>query len=94
MDAINRGLKELPDNKDLLDARMKIAEAITSDTDEERAKRAREDPEIRNILMDPTIQQCLKEISEDPRAVARFSRDQHIMSKLNRLIEAGILQVR
>jgi hypothetical protein len=57
---------------------------------EERAKKARDDPEIKIILSDPTIQKVLEAARSDPQAINRAMKDESLRIKLEKLIASGI----
>jgi stress-induced-phosphoprotein 1 len=53
------------------------------------------DPEIQAILMDPTIRQVLTDMQENPAFAQRaLSGDASIRAKVEKLIAAGVLQVK
>lgn len=60
---------------------------------EERRNRAMADPEIQQILTDPVIAQVLKDFESDPRGAQQHLKNPEIMTKLNKLITAGIIKV-
>eukprot|EP00038_Savillea_parva_P007823 m.172759 g.172759 ORF g.172759 m.172759 type:complete len:337 (-) comp13580_c0_seq1:303-1313(-) len=60
---------------------------------EERAQRAMQDPEIQAIMGDPVMQQILKQMQEDPGAVQEHLKNPAILEKIQKLAEAGILQM-
>lgn len=91
----DKGLKIDPANEECLEGKQKTQQAIyQSPPDEERAKRAMDDPEIRAILSDPRIQQVLKEVKENPTAAVGAMSDPFIAQSLQKLIAAGILGVK
>lgn len=59
IDAYNKGLEIDPSNAELLDGRQKTYVAIQSAPDEERIRRAQQDPEIQAILQDSTMMNVL-----------------------------------
>lgn len=52
------------------------------------------DPEVQGILKDPVMQNVLREMQEDPKAAQHHLRAPEIMRKLNKLVGAGIIQLR
>jgi stress-induced-phosphoprotein 1 len=53
------------------------------------------DPEIQAILSDPTIRQVLTDFQENPKfAQQAVQNDKDIRSKIEKLIAAGVLQVK
>jgi stress-induced-phosphoprotein 1 len=74
---------------------MKINEANQSgEADPERQKRAMADPEIQQILGDPQMRSILQEMQTDPKKANSAMQDPDISAKLQKLIAAGVLQVR
>ena len=66
----------------------------TEDEVKDRQARAMADPEIHNILSDPIMRQVLNDMQSDPKAAATHMRHPDISSKLNKLMNAGIVQMR
>ena len=64
----------------------------TSGNDEERLRHAMADPEIQAIMRDPNIQQVLRDLQENPAAGQAALTDPDIMSKIQKLIAAGVLK--
>ena len=62
--------------------------------DPERQKRAMADPEIQAILGDPQMRSILQEMQTDPKKANAAMQDPDISAKLQKLIAAGVLQVR
>eukprot|EP00826_Nyctotherus_ovalis_P044733 TRINITY_DN4865_c0_g1_i12.p1 TRINITY_DN4865_c0_g1~~TRINITY_DN4865_c0_g1_i12.p1 ORF type:complete len:564 (+),score=207.99 TRINITY_DN4865_c0_g1_i12:207-1898(+) len=88
----NNGLAIDPNNQECLEGRQKTQTAIySSGPDEERAKRAMEDPEIRALMQDPRVVQVLKEAQENPTSLNAAMRDPFISQAIQKLIAAGVL---
>lgn len=62
--------------------------------DKERQARAMADPEIQSILGDPQMRSILNEMQTDPKKAQAIMNDPSIAAKLQKLIAAGVLQVR
>ena len=60
----------------------------------DRQARAMADPEIQNILSDPVMRQVLNDMQSDPKAAATHLRHPEISAKLQKLMNAGIVQMR
>ena len=73
---------------------MKINEANSDGPDAERQAHAMADPEIQSILRDPSIRQVLTDFQENPKYAQAAMSDPVIASKIEKLISAGILQVK
>ena len=56
--------------------------------------RAMADPEIQQILGDPQMRSILQEMQSDPKKVNAVMKDPAMSAKLQKLIAAGVLQVR
>merc|ERR1712127_257515 len=66
----------------------------SGEADPERQKRAMADPEIQAILGDPQMRSILQEMQTDPKKANAAMQDPDISAKLQKLIAAGVLQVR
>ena len=66
----------------------------TGEVDKERQARAMADPEIQAILGDAQMRAILQEMQTDPAKAQKAMRDPTIAGKLEKLIAAGVLQVR
>ncbi len=62
--------------------------------DRERGARAMEDPEIRNIMTDPVMQQVLQDMSNNPASAQQHLSNPEIAEKINTLIAAGVIQTK
>ena len=60
----------------------------------DRQARAMADPDIQNILSDPVMRQVLNDMQSDPKAASTHLRHPEIASKLQKLMNAGIVQMR
>lgn len=99
MDCYNKVLELDPNNADaknnLEHVISKINESNQSgEADPERQKRAMADPEIQAILGDPQLRSILNEMQTDPKKANAAMQDPDISAKLQKLIAAGVLQVR
>ncbi|KAK9838651.1 hypothetical protein WJX74_000655 [Apatococcus lobatus] len=96
------GLEKEPDNAELKDGLQRCMEAqykfnrgeATEDELKERQARAMSDPEVQNILSDPVMRQVLNDMQSDPKAAATHMRHPDIATKLQKLMNAGIVQMR
>ena len=59
-----------------------------------RQAKAMADPEIQGILSDPIMRQVLNDFQQDPKAAQQHMRQPQIMAKLQKLMAAGIVQMR
>ena len=53
-----------------------------------------EDPEVQAILKDPAMQSIMEQMQTDPKKAQAAMNDPTISAKLQKLIAAGVLQVR
>merc|ERR1712146_720593 len=99
MDCYNMVLELEPENADakqnleLVVARINEANQ-SGEADPERQKRAMADPEIQAILGDAQMRSILQEMQTDPKKAQAAMQDPDIGAKLQKLIAAGVLQVR
>ena len=102
MTTYSEGLKHDPTNEELRDGLRRCQEQISRGasgqlSEEEmkaRQERAMANPEIQAILSDPVMRQVLQDMSTDPKAAAEHQKNPMIMAKVQKLINAGIVQVR
>ena len=99
MDAYNMVLKLEPENADAKQQLENVVYQVnasnqTGEADPERQKRAMADPEIQAILGDAQMRSILQEMQTDPAKAQKAMRDPTIAGKLEKLIAAGVLQVR
>lgn len=67
----------------------------SNDEDPEKAReRALQDPEVQEILRDPGMRLLLEQMSQDPNAAREHLQNPEIFSKLMKLRQAGIIQMR
>ncbi|KAG7671793.1 putative Hsp70-Hsp90 organizing protein 3 [Nannochloris sp. 'desiccata'] len=96
------GLKHDPENAELKEGLMRCVQAINkmnrgdaSEEDlQERQAKAMADPEVQSILSDPVMRQVLSDMQEDPVSAQRHMKHPDVAFKINKLISAGVLQVR
>lgn len=76
----------------------KIQQALyaerANETDEETLKRASQDPEVRQLLEDPAMQQLLQQAQQDPRALQEAMKNPGVKRKIDKLVAAGIIRTR
>ncbi|KAJ0410880.1 hypothetical protein ATCC90586_007916 [Pythium insidiosum] len=94
-ESYEKGLAVDPENQDCKDGlRSVVAKIQSGETDEERARHGLADPEIQAILRDPVVQNVLNDFQTDPRAAQRHLQNASIMEKIEKLIAAGVLQMK
>ncbi|KAL4238083.1 Stress-induced-phosphoprotein 1 [Mactra antiquata] len=57
-------------------------------------KRAMENPEIQDILSDPAMRLILEQMQKDPNALREHLKNPEIATKIEKLLEAGIIAIR
>lgn len=57
-------------------------------------KRAMENPEIQEILSDPAMRLILEQMQKDPNALREHLKNPDVASKIEKLLEAGIIAIR
>ena len=66
----------------------------TNENPEKARERALQDPEVQEILRDPSMRVMLEQMSQDPGAVREHLQNPDILRKLMKLRDAGIVQMR
>ncbi|KAI3828881.1 hypothetical protein L1987_02992 [Smallanthus sonchifolius] len=102
LETYQEGLKHDPQNPELLEGVRSCVQQInrasrgdlTPDELKERQEKAMQDPEIQNILTDPVMAQVLKDLQENPKAAQDHMKNPSVMNKIQKLISAGIVQMR
>lgn len=98
LEAFDRGFAIDPASKECMEGKQRTMMLVqqtshtSSDNDEERMRHAMADPEIQQIMRDPNIQQILRDLQENPAAGQSALKDPTVMSKINKLIAAGVLK--
>ncbi|KAG2489588.1 hypothetical protein HYH03_011869 [Edaphochlamys debaryana] len=102
IETYNKGLELEPDNAELHDGLQRAVDAISrfasgqasAEEVKERQARSLSDPEVQNILKDPVMQQVLRDFQEDPKSAQKHLKSPEIMIKINKLVAAGIIQIK
>merc|ERR1711871_950345 len=97
MDSYEAGMALEPDNAACKQGLQKVMMKVNSASSEEQAERqahAMADPEIQQILQDPNIRQVLTDLQENPAYGQQAMQDPSIRGKIEKLIAAGVLQVK
>lgn len=97
MDSYKAGMQIEPDNKLCKDGLQKTISKVntgSAEDQQERQAHALADPEIQMILQDPSIRQVLNDFQENPSHAQRAMGDANIRAKIEKLIAAGVLQVK
>jgi stress-induced-phosphoprotein 1 len=67
---------------------------ISQEDLQEKQSKAMQDPEIQGILTDPIMRQVLMDFQENPSAAQHHLKDPGVAQKIQKLINAGIVQTR
>ncbi|EOA37530.1 hypothetical protein CARUB_v10011737mg [Capsella rubella] len=102
METYQEGLKHDPNNQELLDGVRRCVQQInkanrgdlTPEELKERQAKGMQDPEIQNILTDPVMRQVLSDLQENPSASQKHMQNPMVMNKIQKLISAGIVQMK
>ena len=102
LETYETGLKHDPENSELKEGMRRCITAInsmnrgdmTEEERKERQERAMADPEIQGILTDPIMTNVLREMQENPAAAQKHLSHPDIAKKMEKLIAAGIVQVK
>mmetsp|Transcript_69186 Transcript_69186/g.218860 ORF Transcript_69186/g.218860 Transcript_69186/m.218860 type:complete len:297 (+) Transcript_69186:125-1015(+) len=102
METYQAGLAKDPESDELKDGIQRCIQQLNrvarGDVSEEEAKerqaKGMADPEIQGILQDPIMRQVLQDFQENPKAAQEHTKNPGVMAKLQKLINAGIIQVK
>ncbi|XP_051114985.1 hsp70-Hsp90 organizing protein 3 [Andrographis paniculata] len=102
LETYREGLKHDPQNQELLEGVGRCMQQInkasrgdlTPEELKERQAKAMHDPEVQNILSDPVMRQVLVDLQENPNAAQEHMKNPQVMNKIQKLVNAGIVQVR
>lgn len=90
-EAFQAALELDENNAEALDGYRK---AMGSADPEELRKRALQNPEVQEILKDPAMQMILQQGQADPKALREHLQNPEVAKKFQKLMEAGIIQLR
>ncbi|KAL6004894.1 hypothetical protein ACLOJK_005451 [Asimina triloba] len=102
LETYQEGLKHDANNQELLDGVRRCIEQINKASRgdispeelKEKQAKAMHDPEIQNILSDPIMRQVLVDFQENPKAAQDHLKNPQVMDKIQKLVSAGIVQMR
>lgn len=90
--AYQRALEIDPNNAEALEGYRACTMAVHSDP-KEVWKKAMNDPEVQQILKDPAMRIILEQMQSDPKAVQEHLKNPQVASKIQKLLESGIIQI-
>jgi len=98
MSCYEKGLEFEPGNKELNEGMERVVAQLQKEeskmSDEERLKKAMNDPEVQSIMGDPAMRLILDQISTDPKALQDHLKNPVVLKKIQKLMEAGILRTK
>ncbi|CAL9029538.1 unnamed protein product [Prunus brigantina] len=102
LETYQEGLKHDASNQELLDGVRRCVQQINKasrgdlspDELKERQAKGMQDPEIQNILQDPVMRQVLIDFQENPKSAQEHTKNPMVMNKIQKLVSAGIVQLR
>ncbi|CAF4835372.1 unnamed protein product [Rotaria sp. Silwood1] len=92
MTVFNKALEIDPNNQEAMEGYQQCTAGSSNDPEEIR-KRALADPEIQQILDDPSMCLILEQMENEPMAIREHLRNPAIAQKIQKLMEAGILAI-
>lgn len=93
MSAYAKAIELDPDCQEAIDGYRQCALETNSNPEEIR-KRAMQDPEVQEILRDPAMRLILEQMQTEPRSVQDHLKNPEVRARIQKLIEAGLIQVR
>lgn len=92
LNSYQKALELDPQNAEALEGYRACSMSVHSNP-EEVWKKAMADPEVQGILKDPAMRMILEQMQSDPKAVQEHLRNPQIASKIQKLLESGIIQI-
>jgi len=102
LETYQAGLKHNEGNQELMDGVRRCVDQInkmnrgdiSAEELKEKQAKSMQDPEIQGILSDPVMRQVLTDFQENPKAAQEHMKNPMVMGKIQKLVNAGIVQVR
>jgi len=99
IETFDKALKIEPDNSEAKEGLQRTLGMVaqqqrSGSIDKEQAARSMQDPEIQAILQDPKMRSVLNELQNDPQGAQHYLSDPVILNNINKLVTAGVLQVK
>jgi len=91
--AYSKALEVDPNCQEAIDG-YRACSIETNSNPEEVRKRAMQDPEVQDILRDPAMRLILEQMQTERNAVQDHLKNPEIRAKIQKLIEAGLIQIR
>ncbi|KAI5710287.1 hypothetical protein M8J76_013355 [Diaphorina citri] len=93
IDAYEKALELDASNAEAVEGYRQCSIAVSSNPEEVR-KRAMGDPEVQQILRDPAMRLILEQMQNDPRALSDHLKNPEIASKIQKLVNSGLIGIR
>ena len=96
LEAYEKAMKIYPEDPELKEGYYKCVARINEGGDDnETLKQTMNDPEIQSLMVDPRVQQFLKELKENPQyAQEAIMKDEFIREAFRKLVAAGIIKTK
>ncbi|CAK1540789.1 unnamed protein product [Leptosia nina] len=92
LNAYQKALELDPSNAEALEGYRACSTQLNSNPEEVR-KRAMSDPEVQQILRDPAMRCILEQMQQDPNALQDHLKNPEIASKIQKLLESGLIAI-
>ena len=96
MTSYEKSLKMFPNDAELKEGYYKcVAKINEGGDDEERLKQTMNDPEIQSLIVDPRVQQLLKDLKENPKSAnEKIVKDVFLGEAFRKLVASGIIKTK
>lgn len=91
--AYEKALELDASNAEALEGYRQCSIAVNSNPEEVR-NRAMADPEVQQILRDPAMRLILEQMQNDPKALSDHLKNPEIASKIQKLVNSGVIAIR
>jgi len=102
IETYDKAMKLEPENEEIREGVNRVVSLINQQqeaasqgkVDKEAVKQAMADPEIQQILQDSRMREVLTDLQSDPTRAQHHLSDPQILKNIQKLVSAGILQVK
>lgn len=96
LSSYEKAMKLFPNDQDLKEGYYKcVAKINEGGDDEERLKQTMNDPEIQGLMIDPRVQQLLKDLKENPKSAnEKIMKDEFLLEAFRKLVAGGIIKTK
>ncbi|KAJ6641150.1 Stress-induced-phosphoprotein 1 [Pseudolycoriella hygida] len=92
LNAYQKAIEIDPNNAEALEGYRACTMAVHSNP-QETWQKAMTDPEVQQILKDPAMRMILNQMQSDPKAVQEHLKNPEVAGRIQKLLEAGIIQI-